>query len=210
MNTSLPVLLVGTTSAGKIRELRQLLADLPARIVFPADIGLNLDVAEGETSFVANAKIKARAYRRASGLLTLTEDSGFSVDALGGEPGVISARWGGSDYRVKNQMILDRLAGLPDERRGCGYVSVVAIATPNGRMFQRTGWCRGRVAEAPAGTGGFGYDPIFFSPELGKTMAQMEAAEKAEISHRGRAIRKALPLLRSLLAEAALSTADKG
>ena len=202
MNTSLPMLLVGTTSAGKIRELRQLLADLPARLIFPADIGLDLDIAEGETSFVANAKIKARAYRRASGLMTLAEDSGFSVDELGGEPGVISARWGGSDYKVKNQMILDRLAGLPDERRGCGYVSVVAIATPDGRVFQRTAWCRGLVAKAPAGTGGFGYDPIFFYPELGKTMAQMEAAEKAEISHRGRAIRKALPLLHSLLVEA--------
>ena len=202
MNTSLPTLLVGTTSAGKVRELRQLLADLPARVVFPADIGLDMDVPEGETSFVANAKLKARAYRRASGLLTLAEDSGFAVDALGGEPGVISARWGGSDYAVKNQMILDRLAGLRGDQRGCGYISVVAVATPDGRIFQRTGWCRGVVADAPAGSGGFGYDPIFYYPDLGKTMAQMEAAEKDEISHRGRAIRKALPLLRSLLAVA--------
>jgi XTP/dITP diphosphohydrolase len=201
MSTSLPILLVGTTSGGKIRELRQLLADLPARVVFPADLDIDLDVAEGETSFVANAKLKARAYRRASGVMTLAEDSGFSVDALGGEPGVISARWGGTDYVVKNQLVLDRLAGLPDEQRGCGYVSVLAIAMPDGRIFQRTAWCRGRVAEATAGTGGFGYDPIFYYPELGKTMAQMEPAEKDAISHRGRAVRKALPLLRSLLAE---------
>lgn len=200
MNTSLPLLLVGTTSGGKIRELRQLLAELPARVVFPADLGIDLDVPEGETSFVANAKLKARAYRRASGVMTLAEDSGFSVDALGGEPGVISARWGGTDYTVKNQLVLDRLAGLPDDQRGCGYISVLAIAMPDGRIFQRTGWCRGRVAHAPAGTGGFGYDPIFYYPELGKTMAQMEPAEKDAISHRGRAVRKALPLLRSLLA----------
>jgi XTP/dITP diphosphohydrolase len=199
MTTSLPLLLVGTTSAGKIRELRQLLAELPAKVVFPADIGLDLDVAEGETSFVANAKLKARAYRRASGLMTLAEDSGFAVDALGGEPGVISARWGGTDYTVKNQLIVDRLAGLPESQRGCGYVSVLAIAMPDGRVYQRTAWCRGLVAEAPVGTGGFGYDPIFYVPELGKTMAQMAPAEKDAISHRGRAVRKALPLLRSLL-----------
>jgi len=209
MNTSLPLLLVGTTSAGKIRELRQLLAELPARVVFPADLGLDFDVAEGETSFVANAKLKARAYRRASGLMTLAEDSGFAVDALGGEPGVISARWGGTDYNVKNQMIVDRLAGLPKAQRGCGYVSVLAIAMPDGRMFQRTAWCRGRVAEAPVGTGGFGYDPIFFVPELGQTMAQLEAAEKDAISHRGRAVRKALPLLRSLLGELAPENVDR-
>ena len=109
--------------------------------------------------------------------------------ALGGEPGVISARWGGIDYTVKNQLILDRLAGLAAAKRGCGYVTVLAIAMPDGRMFQRTGRCRGLVAEAPAGTGGFGYDPIFFYPELGKTMAQMDGAEKDQISHRGRAAR---------------------
>ena len=134
MNTSLPLLLVGTTSAGKIRELRQLLADLPARVVFPADLGIDIDPEEGETSFAANAKLKARAYRRASGVMTLAEDSGFAVDALGGEPGVISARWGGTDYTVKNQLIIDRLAGLPDDRRGCGYVTVLAIASLGTRV----------------------------------------------------------------------------
>ena len=201
MKTAKPLLLVGTTSAGKIREFRQLLADLPATVVFPPDLGIDLDVAEGETSFVANAKKKARAYRRASGLMTLAEDSGFAVDALGGEPGVVSARWGGTDYTVKNRLIVDRLAGLPDERRGCGYLSVLAIAMPDGRIFQRTGSCRGRVAEAPAGTGGFGYDPIFFVPERGRTMAQLEPGAKDAISHRGRAVQKAMPLLRSLLLE---------
>jgi XTP/dITP diphosphohydrolase len=199
MNTSKPLLLVGTTSAGKIRELRQLLADLPATVVFPPDLGIDLDVSEGETSFAANARKKARAYRRASGLMTLAEDSGFAVDALGGEPGVISARWGGTDYSVKNRLIVDRMAGLPEERRGCAYVSVLAIATPDGRIFQRTGWCRGQVAEAPAGTGGFGYDPIFFVPERGQTMAELEPDVKDAISHRGRAVQKAMPLLRSLL-----------
>src|SRR4051794_9809140 len=202
MNTSLPLLLVGTTNADKIREFRALLADIPARLVFPADLGIDLDVAEGETSFEANAKLKARAFRRASGVMTLAEDSGFAVDALNGEPGVISARWGGADYAVKNRLIVDKLADLPDAQRGCGYVSVIAVAMPDGRIFQRTGWCRGRVAEAPVGEGGFGYDPIFYVPDAGLTMAQMEPAAKDAISHRGRAVRKALPLLRSLLAEA--------
>jgi XTP/dITP diphosphohydrolase len=201
MSLSLPLLLVGTTNAGKVREMRDLLAGLPARVVFPADLGLTLEVEEGETSFVANAKLKARAYRRASGVLSIGEDSGFEVDALNGEPGVISARWGGSDYTVKNRRIVELVDGLPNDKRGCRYISVLAIATPDGRIFQRTGTCRGLVAPEPAGAGGFGYDPIFMVPELGRTMAQLTQAEKAEISHRGRAVRKALPLLRSLLDE---------
>lgn len=205
MRTTEPLLLVGTTSAGKIRELRQLLAELPARVVFPADLGIDIDPEEGETSFVANAKLKARAYRRASGVLTFAEDSGFMVDALDGAPGVISARWGGSDYVVKNQTIVDRLAGLPESKRGCQYISVLAIATTDNRIFQRTGICRGLVAQAPAGTGGFGYDPIFYVPEAGQTMAEMDPSAKDALSHRGRAVRKALPLLRSLLAEIAAS-----
>jgi XTP/dITP diphosphohydrolase len=203
MSTPLPRLLVGTTSAGKIRELRQLLADLPARVVVPADLGIDLDVEEGDTSFVQNAILKARAYRRASGVLTIGEDSGFEVDALGGEPGVVSARWGGTDYAVKNRLILERLAGLEGDARGCRYISVLAVATPDGRIFRRTGSCRGRVADEPAGSGGFGYDPIFVVPELGRTMAQLEPSEKDAISHRGRAVAKALPLLRRLLAEQA-------
>jgi XTP/dITP diphosphohydrolase len=202
MTSDLPVLLVGTTNAGKVREMRELLADLPARVVFPADLGIDMEVEEGETSFAANARLKARAYRRASGVLTIGEDSGFEVDALDGQPGVISARWEGSDYTVKNRLVVDRVNGLPERGRGCQYVSVLAIATPDGRIYQRTGFCRGLVAHEPAGTNGFGYDPIFLVPELGRTMAQMTSEEKAEISHRGRAVRKALPLLRSLVAEA--------
>src|SRR5215212_2999056 len=178
MNSSLPLLLVGTTNAGKVREMRDLLAELSARVVFPADLGISLAVEEGETSFVANAMLKARAYRRASGVLTSGEDSGFEVDALGGEPGVISARWGGSDYTVKNQRIIDLVTGLPDGRRGCRYVTVLGIATPDGRLFQRTGTCRGWVAREPAGAGGFGYDPIFLVPELGRTMAEIAQEEK--------------------------------
>ncbi|MGE3270532.1 MAG: non-canonical purine NTP pyrophosphatase, partial [Chloroflexota bacterium] len=195
MSAPLPQVLLGTTSSGKIRELREMLADLPVQVVVPADLGINLDVEEGETSFVANAMLKARAFRRASGVLTIAEDSGFEVDALGGEPGVISARWGGTDYVVKNQLIIDRLAGLPDEQRGCRYITVLAIATLDGKVYRRTGTCTGLVARAPAGSGGFGYDPIFLVPDLGRTMAEIPQSAKAAISHRGRAVAKAMPLL---------------
>jgi XTP/dITP diphosphohydrolase len=195
--------LVGTTSAGKLREFRDLLAPLSARIVTPIDIGLDLDPEEGEESFVANAMLKARAYQQASGLLTLAEDSGFQVDAMNGEPGVVSARWGGSDYTIKNQLIVDRLTGLPPERRGCQYISVLVLATPDGRVYRRTGTCRGHVADAPRGTNGFGYDPIFYVPRLRRTMAELDGPEKDAISHRGRAVRRAWPLLERLVAEAA-------
>jgi XTP/dITP diphosphohydrolase len=198
-DTAQPTLLLGTTSAGKIRELRELLADLPARIVIPADLGIDLDVVEGETSFVENARLKARAFRKASGVLTVAEDSGFEVDALNGEPGVISARWGGTDYIVKNQLIIDKVAGLPPEQRGCRYITVLAIATLDGKVYRRTGTCRGQIAQEPAGEGGFGYDPIFLVPELGRTMAEIPQTEKGTFSHRGRAVAKALPLLRTLL-----------
>ena len=198
-----PLLLLGTTSGGKLREFRQLLANLPARLVTPADLGLSMDVAEGDRSFAENAAIKARAYHAATGLLTLGEDSGFIVDALDGEPGVRSARWGDTDdYAVKNRLILGRLAGVPWERRTCRYVSHIAVLGPDGRLHRRSGSCRGYVAEVPRGSGGFGYDPIFYVASAGRTMAELEPAEKDRLSHRGRAVSHALPLLRELLAGA--------
>ncbi len=196
-----PILLIATTSAGKIREFRQLLAELPARLVTPPELGIELDVEEGERSFAANAAKKARAYLAASGVLTLAEDSGFEVAALDGQPGVRSARWGETDdYAIKNRRILELLEGQPWEARCCRYVSHLAIAEPDGRLHRRRGWCEGRVALEPAGEGGFGYDPIFFVPELGRTMAQLSQTEKDRISHRGRAVQRALPLLRRLVA----------
>ena len=199
--TQFPTLLIGTTSAGKLREFQEILAELPVRLATCADLGIDLDVEEGDESFADNAALKARAFWGASGLLTIAEDSGFVVDALNGEPGVRSARWGGTDdYSVKNRLILERLSAVPWAERGCGYVSHLAIATPDGRLYRRSGSCRGFVARKPAGNGGFGYDPIFYVPRFERTMAQLSPEEKHRISHRGRATRRALPLLRSLLA----------
>ena len=201
-----PVLLIGTTSAGKTREFRRLLSELPARLTTPPELGIDLDVAEGDRSFAENAALKARAFHAASGVLTLAEDSGFVVDALGGEPGVRSARWGGTDdYPVKNRLILERLADVPWPARRCCYVAHLAIVEPSGRLYRRSGSCSGYVAWEPAGSGGFGYDPIFFSPRHGRTLAQLDDEEKNRISHRGRAVRHALPLLRALLGESAVS-----
>jgi XTP/dITP diphosphohydrolase len=198
--SDLPDLLIGTTSAGKLRELRELLAGLPARLVTPADLGIELDVVEGDRSFAENAALKARAYQAASGVVTVGEDSGFVVDHLGGEPGVRSARWGDTDdYEVKNRLILERLAGVPWAERRCRYVSHLAIIGPHGRLRRRSGSCAGYVAWEPAGSGGFGYDPIFFVPRYGRTMAELTPEEKNRLSHRGSAVRHALPLLRELL-----------
>jgi XTP/dITP diphosphohydrolase len=199
--TRLPTLLIGTTSAGKLREFQEILGELPVRLATLLELGIDLDVEEGDESFAENAALKARAFHAASGLLTIAEDSGFVVDALDGEPGVWSARWGGTDdYSVKNRLILERLSDVPWAERGCGYVSHLAIVTCDGRLYRRSGSCRGYVAREPAGSGGFGYDPIFFVPRLDRTMAELSPEEKHRISHRGRAARRALPLLRSLLA----------
>ena len=198
----LPLLLIGTTSAGKLREFRELFADLPARVLTPPDVGIELDVEEGDRSFEENAALKARAFHAASGLLTVAEDSGFVVDALGGEPGVRSARWGGTDdYAIKNRLILERLGGRPPDERRCRYVSSLAVVAPSGRLYRRTATCDGLVAEAPRGSGGFGYDPIFYVPRFARSMAELNADEKNRISHRGKAVRRVLPLLRRLLSE---------
>ena len=203
---SLPYLLIGTTSAGKLGEYRALFADLPARLVTPPELGIDIEIVEGDRSFSENATAKACAYQEASGLLTVGEDSGFVVDALNGEPGVRSARWGDTgDYTVKNRLILERLRGVPWEERRCRYVSHLAVAEPGGQVHRWRASCEGYVAWEPAGSEGFGFDPIFFLPRFGRTMAQLTAEEKNGVSHRGKAARRALPLLGRLLTSPALS-----
>src|SRR5919199_3830611 len=196
---SLARLLIATTSAGKLGEWQNLLADLPLRLLSLRDAGIDFDVEETGQTFAANARLKAEAYGRASGLLTLAEDSGLTVAALDGGPGVLSARWEGHDYTHKNQLLVRLLEGKEGRERVCAYVCVVVLRHPDGRTWQVRGEVRGQIARAPAGSGGFGYDPVFYVPRLRKTLAEITVDEKDRISHRGRAARRISPVLCQLL-----------
>jgi XTP/dITP diphosphohydrolase len=192
-------LLVATTNAGKQAEFRRLLAHLPAEVVTPAEIGLALEVEEPYDTYAENASAKADAFARAAGLLTLADDSGIEVAALGWGPGVRSARWGGGDNAGR---LLDALGDVTDRR--ARMVCVLALAVPNSagpRIETFTGVVEGAVATERRGSGGFGYDPIFLLPE-GRTTAELPEAEKDRISHRGRAVSAATPRLLEVLAGA--------
>jgi XTP/dITP diphosphohydrolase len=195
-------LLLATTSAGKQRELRALLGDLPLTLITPAELGISLVPDETGTTFAENAAQKAHAYFAVAGLPTLAEDSGLAVDALGGAPGVYSARWEGlPDGAEKNALLLQRLAAVPDEQRGCRYVCHMVLLDGHGREHHAEGTCDGRVAWAPAGTGGFGYDPVFYVPALAQTMAELPPDAKDRISHRGAAAAHLRAILQALLEE---------
>ncbi len=188
-------LLVATHNAGKMRELAALLKPWGGEVVFPAALGLHLDIVEDGTTYTENALKKAQAYASVASLLTLADDSGLEVDALGGAPGVRSARYVAGSDRTRLEALLEALEGVPWERRGARFRCVVAIATPAGLCETAEGVCEGLIAFEPAGTGGFGYDPIFFLPQYGCTMAQLPPETKNRISHRARAIQAALPIL---------------
>jgi XTP/dITP diphosphohydrolase len=205
-----PRLLVATRSVHKLGELRDLLALDRGELVSLDDLGIAGDVDETGSTFEANAGLKARHAARLSGLPTLADDSGLEVDALGGGPGVRTRRYAGENATdiENNTKLLAALDGLPPEGRGARYVCVLALALPGdagprGGLPMRLvrGTCRGRIAPAPRGTGGFGYDPIFepaSEPPGGRTLGQWSQAAKNEISHRGRAARRMQPILREL------------
>jgi XTP/dITP diphosphohydrolase len=190
-------LLVATTNLHKLEEYRAIFSDLPYRLLSLRDIWLDMDVEETGTTFAENAELKARSYAQASGLLTLADDSGLEIDALGGAPGVYSARFAGKDtsYEERFRLILERLKGLPTEQRGARFRCVIAIAEPSGATRLVEGVIEGVIADAPRGERGFGYDPIFLVPEIGMTTAELTAEDKNRISHRGRAAQLARVLL---------------
>ena len=190
-------LLVATTNLHKLEEYRAIFSDLPYRLLSLQDIRLDVDVEETGTTFAENAELKARSYAQASGLLTLADDSGLEIDALGGAPGVFSARFAGRDtsYEERFRLILERLKGLPTEQRGARFRCVIAIAEPSGSTRLVEGVIEGAIADAPRGERGFGYDPIFLVPEIGMTTAELTAEDKNRISHRGRAAQLARVLL---------------
>jgi len=194
-------LLVATNNAGKLRELRQIMAGLPIKLVGPSDLGIHLDVVENGTNFEQNAVIKARAYAEASGLPALADDSGLEVDALDGRPGIMSARYAGADAsdEDRRQKLLQEMADVPPERRNARFRCVVALVW-GGQVYTAEGTVEGRITTEERGSGGFGYDPIFLLPDQGKTMAELSPEEKNAISHRGKAARKMRALLQRLLA----------
>ncbi|NUQ37569.1 MAG: RdgB/HAM1 family non-canonical purine NTP pyrophosphatase [Caldilineales bacterium] len=196
-------LLIATHNPGKAREYQALLADLPLQITWLVAEGITFEAPEQGATFAENARAKARAYAQISGLLTWADDSGLEVDALGGWPGVASARHAGPDASDwdRLQILLQRLSGLPYERRAAVFRCAVAVATPTADLFLAEGSSAGVIAEQPQGEGGFGYDPIFYVPKFGRTFAQLTPTEKHSISHRGRAARRARVLLQRYLHE---------
>jgi len=194
-------LVVATKNPGKIQELRVLLADKGWEILsmdaFPSMPSVKED---GET-FVENALRKARSVAYFTGLTALADDSGLEVDALGGEPGIHSARFGGEGLRdeERSSLLLKRLEGVPPEERRARFRCVIALVTPRGEEYVVEGVCEGFIAQEPRGEGGFGYDPVFYLPSHGKTMAQLPAEEKNSISHRAKALEKMAEILDSLL-----------
>ena len=157
-------------------------------VISQAEVGLDLEPEETGTTFAENARIKAKAVMEASGLPAIADDSGLMVDALGGEPGVYSARYGGEglDDTGRWQLLLKNMAGQTN--RACKFVSVICCAFPDGTELMARGECPGVLAQGPSGDGGFGYDPVFYLPQLGKTMAQLTPEEKNQISHRAQAL----------------------
>ena len=184
-------LIIASNNAGKIREIREIMEDYGKEIISQKEAGIDLDVEENGTTFEENALIKCRAIHKLTGAMVLADDSGLEIDYLNKEPGVYSARYLGHDtpYELKNQIILDRLKDAKGGERSTRYVCAMAVIMPDGREFCALGTVEGLIAEKPSGNGGFGYDPIFFVPEYGKTMAELTPDEKNAISHRGRALR---------------------
>jgi XTP/dITP diphosphohydrolase len=196
-------LLLATNNAGKAAEYRALLEGCGWELVTPRDLDLHLEVEEVAGDYAENARIKAEAFAKASGLVVLADDSGIEVDALGGAPGPLSARFGGEDASDEQRvaLLLDRLKGVPPERRSARFRCLIAVVRPEGEVGFFEGQCEGRVAEEPQGEGGFGYDPVFLLPERGLTVAELPPEEKNAISHRGRAARQARAHLEGLLRE---------
>lgn len=200
-------LLIASGNAGKLREFEAILAhvsmeDVPIHLVLPKSLGIDLDVVEDGSNYAENAAKKALAYARASGLIALADDSGLEVDALGGQPGLYSARyapWPGATDADRRQYLLQNLRACP-RPWAAHFHCTVAIATPRGDLYFAEGDCLGEIIPEERGANGFGYDPVFYLAEYQKTMAELPEDEKNRLSHRARAVFAAAPTLRRLLA----------
>lgn len=193
-------MIVATGNAGKLNEIREILADLDLEIISMKEAGLFEEVDETGTTFEENALLKCRAIAAKTDDFVLADDSGLVVDALNGEPGIYSSRYMGEDvsYDIKNANILERMEGVPEEKRSARFVCAVAAILPDKREYVVRGEMEGLIGHEIKGEHGFGYDPIFFLPEYGKTSAEIMPEEKNQISHRGRALRLMLKTLKEV------------
>jgi XTP/dITP diphosphohydrolase len=208
----MPTILLATTNPHKVREVREVLAPLGYDVRSLDSLPhVPEEPVEDADTFAGNARLKAVAYARETGIACVAEDSGLEVDALGGAPGVYSARYsgasGGRDERdrANNEKLLRELAGVPSDRRTARFVCAMCLAAPDGRVLAEvSGTYEGRIADAPRGTNGFGYDPLLYLPDAGKTSAELSPDEKNARSHRGKATRALAERLRTLRVEEAL------
>ena len=192
-------LLLATTNEHKVDEFRTIFRDLPLTLLTLRDVQIDMDVEETGTTFAENAILKAQTYAQMANMLALADDSGIEIDALGGAPGIYSARFAGREtsYAERFRLIFARLQDVPPSERTARFRCAIALAEPSGYLRVVEGIIEGMIAESARGENGFGYDPIFFVPEYGKTTAEMAPAEKNRISHRGRAAEAARQLLES-------------
>jgi XTP/dITP diphosphohydrolase len=197
-------LLLASQNPGKLNEMRQLVAGLPFRVVGPRELGIAEAPEETGTTFLENATLKALHYAGRSGLLTVADDSGISVDALQGGPGLHSSRFGGDGATDvdRNRLLLEKLKGLPHEKRAAHFTSAVVVARGDTVLFQAQEQVEGFIAEETRGASGFGYDPLFFYPPFEKTFGEVPREEKDRVSHRGKAFARLRTFLCDMVAEA--------
>ena len=182
-------LIFATGNQNKMREIREILADLPVEILSMKEAGIEADIVEDGKTFEENAIIKAKTIMELTGELVLADDSGLEIDYLNKEPGIYSARYMGEDtsYRIKNTSLIERLTGVPDEKRTAKFVCAVTCVFPDGKVIRTRGECHGVIAHERIGHGGFGYDPVFLYGE--KSFGELTSEEKDAVSHRGKALR---------------------
>ncbi|MBQ5777745.1 MAG: XTP/dITP diphosphatase [Oscillospiraceae bacterium] len=194
--------IIATNNKKKLKELSAILGALGVEAVSLAEAGVESDVEETGTTFEENSRLKAVAAMEKSGLPAIADDSGLEVDALGGEPGIYSARYGGdkcADDKERYEYLLENMENVPDGKRSARFVSVITCTFPDGREVVARGEIEGEILRAPSGEGGFGYDPIFFVPSEGMTTAEMSAERKNEISHRARSLQIMSKKLKEIL-----------
>ena len=185
-------IIFATGNEGKMREIRAILEDLKLPVLSMKEAGVNPEIVEDGKTFGENAEIKARAVWNLTGDIVLADDSGLVVDYIEGEPGIYSARYLGEDtsYRIKNQNLIDRLEGVPDEKRTARFVCAIAAVFPGGETVTTKGIIEGKIGYEERGTNGFGYDPIFYLPDMSRSTAELLPEEKNAVSHRGNALRE--------------------